>query len=379
MILLLSKMTTAPVKDEVRVRHGFSLLELMIALAMATAVAAAALMASAQIGRSMSDTRRRVLAFDEAKRIVEAVISEFQQSGGNPLSPAQALVVENGTCSPINGQTEEATIPACDGQDRIVVTAVRTTFIDSTGAERSLGSCEVESVTGSVLHLRKDDGGLCRCLFPETPVGRGNSDDEPSPFSRSTVVLVRDSDGQMVPLRLKGTVAGCAMLVAPPAPGETTPALAPGSIVPVTRRHFFTRPDLTLPGARQLVVWTDVGNGVSEPDGKPSLDELSLVADHVFSFQVALGYDAGDDGDLLDRSAPDDEWVGNAPNDTRPTSIADNRLLRMVGVGVVVGDRANLANAGVGVFDGPRITAPGIHLATATTKVALRNLNISVP
>ena len=49
--------------------RAFSLVELMIALAMATAISAAALMASAQIGRVMSDTRRRVIVLDEAKRI----------------------------------------------------------------------------------------------------------------------------------------------------------------------------------------------------------------------------------------------------------------------------------------------------------------------
>jgi hypothetical protein len=138
-------------------------------------------------------------------------------------------------------------------------------------------------------------------------------------------------------------------------------------------------PDPTLPQARQLRVWSDVAHGNDEPDGVPSIDELSLVADHVYSFQIALGYDAGDDGDLLDRSATDDEWVGNARSDTRPASIADDRLLRMVGVGVVVGERVAQTGTAAQVFDGASVAVPGIYLATATTKVALRNLNISVP
>jgi len=359
-----------------RAARGFSLIELMIALAMATAVAAAALMTSVQIGRAMSDTRRRVIVFDEAKRLAEALISEFQQSGGNPLTPQSSLIVNNGTCSPINGQTPEATIPACDGHDRILVTAVRTTFLSSTGRERPLSSCEVESVNGAVLKLRRD-GSLCSCLFPESPAGRGNADDEPSPFSRTLVMLVRDN-GTLQTLRVRGTVSGCAVNVPPGGGNPPTSALSTGSIVPVTQRLFFTALDPSLPGARQLRVWTDVAHGGSEPDGQPSIDEISLVADHLYSFQIALGYDAGDDGDLLDRATRDDEWVGNVPVDTRPANIAADSLLRMVGVGVVVGERANQA-VGARVFDGPQIDQPGIYMTTATTKVALRNLNVSVP
>jgi prepilin-type N-terminal cleavage/methylation domain-containing protein len=360
-------------------KRAFSLLELMIALAMATAIAAAALMASVQIGRVMSDTRRRVIVLDEAKRINEALTTEIQESGGSPLPPHRAVVVDNGTCTAIAGATAEATIPACDGNDRLLLTSVRNTFITSTGAVRSLGTCDVVSVSGAVLQLQADTNGNCSCLFPENPVGRGTVDDEPSPYSRSSVMFVRASDSAIFRLNVKGTVRGCALSVPSGAGNPPSSSLGPGVLVPVTQRLFFTAPDPTLPQARQIRVWSDVAHGTDQPDGVPSIDELSLVADHVYTFQVALGYDAGDDGDLLDRSAIDDEWVGNVPSDTRPGSIADDRLLRMVGVGVVVGERVALTGAPVRVFDGPRIAVPGIYFATATTKIALRNLNISVP
>ncbi len=350
-------------------------------MAMATAVAAAGLVASVQISNAMGDTRRRVIAYDEAKRLAEALMTEFQESGGNPLAPHRALTVDNNTCLPIPSATEPtATIPACDGQDRIRVTAVRTSFTDSSGRVWPLGSCEVTGVSGRVLHIRRDENNDCSCLFPDSPAGRGNSDDEPSPFSRSTSVLVRESDGVAIKVRVSSTVSGCSVLVPTGGDNPSNSGLAAGSLVPVTERVFFTAPDPSLPGAMQLRVWTDTGTSSAAPDGEPSLSELSLVADHVYSFQITLGYDAGDDGDLLDRAADDDEWVGNAPNDTRPAAIADDRLLRMVGVGVVVGDRAGtLANPGLRIFDGPAVTTPGIFYATATTKVAMRNLNISVP
>jgi hypothetical protein len=51
----------------------------------------------------------------------------------------------------------------------------------------------------------------------------------------------------------------------------------------------------------------------------------------------------------------------------------------MVGVGVVVGERVAQTGTAAQVFDGASVAVPGIYLATATTKVALRNLNISVP
>lgn len=359
--------------------RAFSLVELMIALAMATAISAAALMASAQIGRVMSDTRRRVIVLDEAKRINEALTTEIQESGGSPLAPNRAVVVDNGTCTAIAGSTTAANIPACDGNDRLLLTSVRTTFVTSTGVERSLGTCDVVSVNGSVLQLQADTNGNCSCLFPENPVGRGLVDDEPSPYSRSTVSLVRESDGAVFRLNVKSTVRGCALSVPAGAGNPPNTELGPGVIVPVTQRLFFSAPDPTLPQARQIRVWSDVAHGSEQPDGVPSLDELSLFADHVYSFQVALGYDAGDDGDLVDSSATDDEWVGNVPADTRPSAIADDGLLRMVGTGIIVGERVVLTGTPAQVFDGPTVATPGIYYATATTKVALRNLNISVP
>jgi hypothetical protein len=358
--------------------HAFSLVELMIAMAMATAIAAAALMASAQIGRVMSDTRRRVIVLDEAKRITEALATEIQESGGTPLAPSRAIIVENGTCAAIAGSTAAANIPACDGNDRLLVTSVRSTFVTSTGVERSLGTCDVVSVNGSVLQLQADTNGNCSCLFPETP-SRGVVDDEPSPYSRSTVSLVRESDGAVLRLNVKSTVRGCALSVPAGAGNPPASALGPGVIVPITQRLFFSAPDPTLPQARQIRVWSDVAHGSEPPDGVPSLDELSLFADHVYSFQVALGYDAGDNGDLVDSSATDDEWVGNVPADERPSAIADDGLLRMVGIGIVVGDRVALMGTAAQVFDGPTVATPGIYYATATTKIALRNLNISVP
>jgi prepilin-type N-terminal cleavage/methylation domain-containing protein len=360
-------------------KRAFSLIELMIALSMATAVSAAALMASVQIGRTMSDTRRRVIVLDEAKRINEALSTEIQESGGNPLPPQRAVIVENGACAAIPGATPAANIPACDGNDRLLLTSVRNTFVTSTGAVRPLGTCDVTEATGAVLRLQADAGGACSCLFPENPAGRGAANDEPSPYARSTVILLRELDGAALRLNVRGTVSGCAINVPSGSGNPPVSELGPGVLIPVTQRLFFTAPDPTLPQARQIRVWSDAARGSSEPDGVPSLDEMSVYADHVYSFQIALGYDAGDDGDLLDRSATDDEWVGNIPADTRPDSIADDSLLRMVGVGVVVGERVTLNGATARVFDGPAVATPGIYYATATTKIALRNLNISVP
>jgi prepilin-type N-terminal cleavage/methylation domain-containing protein len=353
-------------------RRGFTLAELMISLAMATAVAAAALMASAQLGRVMSDTRRRAIVFEESKRLVETLVAEFQQSGGSPLGPHHALLVENGTCVAIAGATTAATVPACDGHDRVMVTSVRNTYVDGAGNERSLGSCDVVNVSGGTLSLRADTNGVCSCLFPD-------SSGQPSPYTRSKAVLVRERDGFVVPLNIRDVGSGCAVTIPTNTNPNVLPLLEEGSLVPVVRKLYFTAPDPTLPGARQIRVWTDVAHGTTEPDSIPSLDEVRLFADHVYSFQVALGYDAGDDGDLLDRAAIDDEWVGNAVADTRPPAIADDRLLRMVGVGAVVGDRVVGVGNNARIFDGATIAVPGIYVTAASSKVALRNLNVSVP
>ena len=115
-------------------------------------------------------------------------------------------------------------------------------------------------------------------------------------------------------------------------------------------------------------------------DGIPQANEVELIADHVFSFQVALGFDgAPADGDVVDLGTTTDEWYFSVPSDPKPASIRDDQL-RMVGIGIVVGGRAS-AHAGeqASVFDGPLVSEPGIYLAATQSRVAIRNLNIAVP
>jgi prepilin-type N-terminal cleavage/methylation domain-containing protein len=63
-------------------RHtrAFSLLEMVVALAMSAVIAAAAVAAGAAINSVMGDNRRRAVVWDETKRLEEALLSRRTSS-----------------------------------------------------------------------------------------------------------------------------------------------------------------------------------------------------------------------------------------------------------------------------------------------------------
>jgi prepilin-type N-terminal cleavage/methylation domain-containing protein len=351
--------------------RAFTLMELMVAMAMAAAIGTAAVMAGVQMQRTMTATRKHVVVWDEAKRVEEALLTLLQEAGGSPLTPATAIDIEQNTCAAIVG---EVTIPACNGQDRVRITNVQATYQQTTGVLAPLPVCRVTGANGVVLDIATDAAG-CSCLFPENPTGKGNVDDERSPWERRQGLLVRDN-GDVVELNLHETKAGCRVN----APGASPGDLGAGKLVAITRRIVFTVPDPNQAGALQIQTWLDQRQGLVAPDSIPQANEVELFADNVYGFQLAEGFDGGGDGTVVDANSTTDDWVGNVPNDTQPAAISDDGLLRMIGVAVIVGRRSDqFAGETRRIYNGDPVTVPGVYLVEAQSKVALRNLNISVP
>lgn len=370
--------------------RGFTLMELMVAMAMAVAIGTAAVMGGVQIQRSMAATRQHVVVWDEAKRVEEALLTVLQESGGSPLTPAQAIEVEQNTC-PTNG-----VIPACNGQDRVTVTNVQRTFQEPPACTFcpqkpliALTPCTVMGNTGAVLQIATDTAGLCSCLFPgnpaalpPTPAGTGAGDDERSPYERRKALLVRSDGSAVVELSLQETRAGCRVNVPPGFGNPTPPVLAtflPGTLVPVTRHVYFTAADPATPGGLQIQVWRDGRQGLDPPNDTPEANEIELFADRVYAFQIARGLDYGADGTVNDTNSTGDDWFGNAVGDPDPPD-TDDHLLRMLGVGIIVGARSDrFSNQTRRIYDSALVNVPGVYLVETQSKVALRNLNISIP
>ncbi len=325
--------------------RAFSLIEMMVAMAIAGIIAASAIGAGMAINRVMVDTRRRVVVWDEAKRVEEALLSRVQEAGGDPMAAYQSVFVEdNCVADPVRN------LPGCAGADRITIVTARPGF----------PSCDVTNV-GVVL---KGVASPPCCLTTD--------------FTGAAVLVKKD--GSVVTLSLHSPNTSSCQVNAPPGQGNPGPAaLGDGQLALITTQTIFPR----LKGATgeyELMLWTDKG---SPGNGKVDASELQLFADRVFDFQIALGYDTNpEDGDVVDTNSTTDEWLGNAEAipATIPASIAASQL-RMVDFAVAVGAPAErFTDQPVQLLNRATAIQPAnIYLAATRGQVTFRNLNISVP
>ncbi|MDP2342532.1 MAG: prepilin-type N-terminal cleavage/methylation domain-containing protein [Deltaproteobacteria bacterium] len=335
-------------------RRGFTLLELMVAMAIATIIGAAAVGAGMLLNRVMVDTRKRAVLWDEAKRLEEAMLSQLQEAGGDPLRPHEAILVEN-NCGARDG------MPSCDGADRITITRSRI----------GLPPCKVSGTSGANLDVDAVSG-VC-CLF----MAADGSPLATSPWEQRAALLLR-ADGTLVSLNLHNATNGTCKVNAPPGQGNPNPKLlSAGTLVAVEAVTIYPSPQGST-GEYQLVQWIDgpiggvVGNGTVDPS------EILLIADHVYDFQVALGYDGNpENGESIDVASTSDEWLGNAAGDALNPVISLDQL-RMIGIGIAVGVPSG-RTIGAQLLDGPVRTRPGIYMATTRGSVMMRNLNIALP
>ena len=336
-------------------RGAFTLMELLIAMVIASIIALTAVGAGMMLNRTMVDTRKRSALWDEAKRLEEAVLSQLQEAGGDPLRPHQAIFVENDCVARTNG------LPTCFGADRVTVARVLP----------GLPICDVSGNSGTNLDVVSGAGGCC--LFTNAAgVAVTNSG-----FEGQAALLLKP-DGSVVSLNLHNARDSPPCKINAP-PGQGNPAvsaLGPGQLVAVEMVTVY--PNRQPGGHYELVQWIDakgsdvVGNGVVDPE------ELLLVADRVYDFQVTTGFDgAPEDGEAIDLASASDEWFGNVVGDVLPAAVTPDQL-RMIGVAVVVGT-PSIRPRGAQVLDGPQRSTPGIYMASTRGTVMMRNLNIALP
>jgi hypothetical protein len=347
---------------------AFTLMELAVAIAMAGVVVGVGTMAGMHINGTLIQSRRELGLADQAKRLEEAILGLVQEAGGDPLTPAMAIRLEQGRCGAQGGT-------AC-AHDRITI--VRTDSGDG-AAEKPLPVCRVTS-SGTMDFQVVTVAGVC-CLFPDYELGvdplpvPGGVNNEATRYSKRNAIFITDL-GVAHDVRLGQTKAGCQIAAASSSPAA---AFTTGILVPVNRQVIFARADPSIPSAVQLVRWRDVGDATNGPDGVANVSEFDLLADRVFSFQMALGYDGPPlDGNVEDSNSASDDWVGTISADARPAALTDDQL-RMVGVGLIVGVPRRGHTGSARVYDSGSVTVANTFLKVVQSKVGIRNLDISLP
>lgn len=327
-------------------QRGFSLLEMMVAMAMAGVLAASAIGAGMAIHNVLADTRHRVVVWDEAKRLEEALLSRVQEAGGDPMAAYQSVIVEDNCVA-----DAARLLPTCAGADRLTILSARA----------GTKTCEVNPVGAT---LKDTTTSPAPCCIDATFVG-------------PAVLLA--FDGDVVSLDLHSPNTSSCQVTAPMGQGNPSPkALKPGVLAMLGNVETIFPRSKGSNGEYELMVWTDVG---SPGNGQVDATELQLFADRVYDFQIALGYDSSpEDGDVVDANSSTDEWVGNAEAVTGlPTGVSASQL-RMIDIAVAIGVPSSRVNTSAQLLNRSTPVAPvDVYLAATRGQVGFRNLNLSVP
>lgn len=351
-------------------KRGFSLIEMMAALVIATVLIAGATGAVMTINRLVVDQSRRTAAWDEAKRLEEYLIALAQGVGGGVVRPHASIFVENAGdpappaiapstggfgCRPITG------LPSCtaagQGADRLTIMNQLSTF----------PQCPVTGTAGVNLQV---GAGAAACCLEDAPDGLDSWD--------GVQALVVGSAGvASVRLNSPNSSGPNCKVNAPPGQGSGVlpTALAsvgfPATLVVVSASTFFVDR-----AAHALKFWSDL-----DGDGNATGDELTVVHDQIYDLQIAMGFDGlPEDGRLEDYRSDDDEFLFNHtadalfPGNGNFAAVARSEL-RLIEIAVAVGVRAELAAGNeVQLLDrAAPISVPGVYLTQTSSKAFLRN------
>jgi hypothetical protein len=309
----------------------------MVAMSIASIIGLAAIGTFATLNRSLVKVQSESVASDDAKTLVDFLVSSLQGVGGGSVRPFMGVDVTNAA--------------KCSATTTSVCVDSMTTFTTMPAAP----SCTVASITNGKIEL-----------------DQSTSDAQCCPFNNQHVVLTRGLDHieRVVSQTTPETAGNCALSVAAgAAPNlDTTTDLTRfvgGNLTPVVAATIALDPDAH--------VLTQTLRGVP--------DQVLVLADNVFDFQVQLAYDANPvDNRITDRGDTSDEWLYNDPTETALSNIphATASELRMVGVSFVVGIRVSdkgFSND-VQVIGGKRFSVPGVYLRGANGRAYLRNLAV---
>lgn len=335
---------TAP--DRRRLR-GFTMVEAMVTLAIASIVAAAAAGAISIVTRAVSSTRVTITSTSNLANSVQFMSRDIENAGGQGLPGSAGIVVEDDTCPARDG------LPACDGTDRVTVfAAVPETPVCAMREGSRTGAFSFQYIQGG-------------CCFPSTVAG------EPV----TGIVMLSRANGAFRPVAATGiSGAVCEFTLADVLPSTLYlndpdagihASFGPSDFTP------FVNASGTLVTMRTF--WLDAATHELRVRHGPAGASEGLVADEIHDLQMALGLDV--DGDRV-VSAP--EWAFRGGPGSAVDPFATRRLTpREVLVSVVQGVPSSLKPDTVESPLRPPatrlVTAPGVALRAGVARVSPMN------
>lgn len=318
-----------------------TLIEVMLATTIAAVIVAAATASVVAVTKSINESKRRALLDTEVKLLTEYVISRMQPVGGGGVRPWSALDVEPNW----NG----------DGTDRIILFEI----------DDDLGECSITGVPGAVLNFT-----------PTTPCCLTAN---MSGWENRQLLAVSENGLNTLSLASNNGVdsSGTCQLNFPPG------YIGSGLATELDRLPG-TPTDLSggvLVAGIPTRIWLDVTTHElkldKDTDGDGVYDEI-VLADEIYDFQVALGYDVGtQDGRITNLNSTADEWLYNAPGDSRWTgglALGTPQDLRMVKVGIAMGAPTQGQPNSISLLDNGTVTTTNRFLRATVGQAALRNL-----
>lgn len=354
--------------------RGFSLLEVAVASAIAGIVAAAAVSSFAVLNRQLVRLQAETAASDDAKTLVDFLVTDLQAVGGGSVRPWMALWVEDdGTATTRDANFGQATRTS----DRVTYAA----------AAQNARTCTLVSMDATEVVA---EGTGPSCCFRELRVLDKAGFAEPGPTDlnfhavvvkggASRQISVNDIDVTACSMKWKpGPLAGIDNL-----DGDNLIDAVDASVAPVADfgdQGAFSAVSihtLYLDEVTHELFSHEERRGFDGTNVVIDPDEKKRIAANVYDLQVQLGYDGNPaDGRLVDDGTAGDEWLYNNAGDGNLPVGVDLNDLRMTALGVVVGANVRDANytTVAQVRGGAPKSFPGVHLRGTMGRAALRNI-----
>jgi len=322
-------------------RPGFTLIELAIALAIASLVTTAAVSATVQMQRSMVTARKVSGLIDDARFSLEFMLKPVRNAGGGAVRPWQSVST---TCS----DDGRFALPACTATSgRLHIAEFE---VD--------GQCPIVSLTGANLQALLVAGECCLRLGGVSAYGAGDTvvlfppESAMAAFGGATWRTRRCTP-------LAAPACGCTLDDSslsgfdPPPPAGTVVdgSFTGGTMARGTVRSFFVDPT-----SRQLRMLSDL-----ERVGAARVTSLTPATT---AFQVRLGYDASPIDGVVD-----------SPLATAPAA-ASLDALRLLRLGLVLSRPTPDGKTDVVNLMGVSVSRPGERAAVAEGNAVMRSLGV---
>ncbi len=331
-------------------QRGFSLVEIMIAMGIATFLIAGAMTAHVSNLSYYKTTESRSSLYQDSLLLIEYLRGELMQAGGGSVRAWMGIWVEDACLA-------RAPLPACANSDRVTVSTVSI----------PLQECAITGQVNPTTVQVAFNGPTC-CLQPVAA-------NEVTFLNRQVMFTLGDFYSSQYATVVN--LITCQMTTVAGQSNQRPPALWNWGNGVVTMVNVQTLYWDSI--NRMLKRWINTNN-----DNAKTADEDAIIADQVFDMQYALGYDFNvPDGNINETpTGINDEWLFNAPTVVEvfgagvfAPPVVPSQLLSMQ-VGTIVGSddaAAGFASAPKRSLNGPLRSLAGWMMMEEIARFSPRN------